>query len=518
MQTRQLRPNMALAIIAFTVLFGVALACARAIQSDEAKFWSVSGNGLLPASTNIAAVPKSIENTPAGQRAAGPRYTPTPDAPHPLPTLLYEPQTYIIEIGDTLGNIAQHYGVSLQQIINENGLLDPDHVEIGQVINIPPPEPDSTGPSLKIVPDSELVYGPSTVDFDLDAFVREQGGYLQNYQEEVDEKLRDGAQIVELVAHNFSVNPRLLLAILEYQSGWVTKTDLDEKAINYPVGLVDERRQGLYRQLAWAATQLNRGYYVWRVNGVGAWLLGDGSVVPINPTINAGTAGVQQFFASLLNREDWLAAISETGVLATYEQFFGYPFLYSFEPVIPADLVQPVMQLPFEADQEWAYTGGPHAGWGDGSAWAALDFAPPGEALGCVENDAWVIAVADGLIIRAENGAVVQDLDGDGKEQTGWSILYMHVEKRQRVEPGTYLKAGERIGHPSCEGGVSTGTHVHLARRYNGEWISADQGIPFVLDGWISQGDGYEYNGYLYRNGKRIEAYAGRSADNGIHR
>ena len=176
------------------------------------------------------------------------------------------------------------------------------------------------------------------------------------------------------------------------------------------------------------------------------------------------------------------------------------------------------MQLPFEPGNVWAFTGGPHGGWAEGSAWAALDFAPPGDAVGCVQSDDWVVAVADGVIVRAGNGAVIQDLDGDGFEQTGWIVLYMHIETRGRVQPGTRLRAGEHIGHPSCEGGVSTGTHVHLARRYNGEWIPVDQFIPFNLDGWISSGNGIEYDGYLTRNGVSIEAYAGRSPNNGIER
>ncbi len=48
--------------------------------------------------------------------------------------------------------------------------------------------------------------------------------------------------------------------------------------------------------------------------------------------------------------------------------------------------------------------------------------------LGCVQSDLWVVAVADGLIIRADQGRVIQDLDGDGNEGTGWIVLYMHIE------------------------------------------------------------------------------------------
>jgi murein DD-endopeptidase MepM/ murein hydrolase activator NlpD len=167
------------------------------------------------------------------------------------------------------------------------------------------------------------------------------------------------------------------------------------------------------------------------------------------------------------------------------------------------------MQLPFEAGATWSFTGGPHGGWDSGSAWAALDFAPPGEAAGCTPSEAWVVAGTNGLIVRAENGAVIQDLDNDGYEQTGWTILYMHIESRDRVEPNTYVYVGDKIGHPSCEGGFSNGTHVHLARRYNGEWIPADGNLPFNLEGWISSGNGVEYDGSLTRGDKVVEAWEG---------
>jgi LasA protease len=181
-------------------------------------------------------------------------------------------------------------------------------------------------------------------------------------------------------------------------------------------------------------------------------------------------------------------------------------------------LTQPELQLPFEPGVEWSFTGGPHAGWADGSAWAAVDFAPPGDAVGCVSSNAWVTASADGLILRAKDGAVVEDLDGDGYEQTGWTILYMHIETRDRIAPGARVRTGDKIGHPSCEGGVSNGTHTHIARRYNGEWIPADGSLPFDLSGWISKGTGTEYDGTLTKNGQSIEAWADRRPANQIQR
>jgi murein DD-endopeptidase MepM/ murein hydrolase activator NlpD len=280
--------------------------------------------------------------------------------------------------------------------------------------------------------------------------------------------------------------------------------------MEYPLGFNDSYYAGLYRQAAWTANNLNRGYYLWRVNALSTLPLSDGSYVPMDPTVNAGTAGVQYFLSLFNNRPFWDNDVSRSGFFETYNKLFGYPFDFDVPSLVPANLAQPALQLPFEPGDVWSFTGGPHGGWDSGSAWAALDFAPPGEELGCVSSEAWVVAVASGWIVRAENGAVIQDLDNDGYEQTGWNVLYMHIETRERVQPNTYVYAGERIGHPSCEGGVSNGTHLHLARKYNGEWISADGNVPFNLDGWISSGNGTEYDGYLTRGEVVYEALEGR--------
>lgn len=502
--------------LALFVLVGAILACARLAGLQEVA-WPDAAS-LLPLELAGEETPQPFSWFLPPTRAPGePILTPTPDPPHALPTLRAEPTEYVVQPGEYLNQIAQRFGVSVDDIVQANDLASPDLLEVGQVLTIPAPQPIAVGPDFKILPDSELVYGPASADFDLRAFVEARSGYLAGYSETVNGRDLDGVQIVEWVAQHYSVNPRLLLAVLEYRSGWVTRADPSEDSLASPLG-ISPLGPSLYRQLTWTANNLNLGFYLWRVNGLAAWSLADGSLVAIAPTLNAGTAAVQHLFSLLLERAAWEEAVGEQGLFAVYNALFGYPFDRAVEPLLPGDLAQPEMQLPFEPGEVWRYTGGPHGGWDRGSAWAALDFAPPGEALGCVESEAWIVAVADGLIVRAEEGAVVQDLDGDGYEQTGWTVLYMHVESRQRVEPGTYLRAGERIGHPSCEGGVSTGTHVHLARRYNGEWIPADQSLPFVLDGWVSVGLGREYDGYLQRDGQTVEALGGNSSKNAIQR
>ncbi|MBN1373526.1 MAG: LysM peptidoglycan-binding domain-containing protein [Anaerolineaceae bacterium] len=494
----------------------LAIACVRSSPASQ---------GYIPILTTPA--PASTQPAPAATRnpyqlstraPGAPILTPTPDAPRLMPTARTESESYTVRYGDSLGKIAQRYGVTLQTLIEANNIANPNLLEVGVILTIPAPNPLPPGPNFKIIPDSELVYGPTTIQFSTADFIQKQGGYLARHYEEVEDVYHSGADVVIRVAREYSVNPRLLLALLEYQSGWVTQSNPSETAQNYPMGYINPYYDSLYMQLAWGANNLNRGYYLWKANGITGWILADGQLVPPAPTLNPGTAGVQHFFSLLYGQSDWERAVSGEGLFAVYQSFYGYPFDLAFEPLIPDGLQQPEMQLPFEPGKIWSFTGGPHGGWGNGSAWAGLDFAPPGDALGCVSSNEWVVALADGLILRAENGAVVQDLDGDGFEQTGWTILYMHIETRDRIAAGLPVKAGDRIGHPSCEGGISNGTHVHIARRYNGEWIAADASLPFELDGWVSSGDGIEYNGFLTRNGASIEAWDARKDENQIGR
>ncbi|MCJ7716341.1 MAG: M23 family metallopeptidase, partial [Anaerolineales bacterium] len=104
-------------------------------------------------------------------------------------------------------------------------------------------------------------------------------------------------------------------------------------------------------------------------------------------------------------------------------------------------------------------------------------------------------------------------LISNSKVESPWKIFLSF-----KVEIGSHLVAGDKIGHPSCEGGISTGTHLHIARRYNGEWIPADQDIPFIMDGWVSQGLGYAYQGIMTRGEQAIQAEDSNTDYNHIQR
>jgi len=499
--------------VSFLILTG----CVR--SAPDSPEWKPGSAPSVPTVTSfVGTTPTPSFSLPPIRIPGSPILTPTPDDTHQTSSQLSNPEQYTVLPGDTLGLIARQFSISIDSLMMANDLNDPNTLYIGQILAIPQISIQDTGTPFKIIPDSEMVHGPMSITFDTGIFVQKYAGYLSSYREDIDGISLDGTQIINLVSQNYSVNPRLLLAILEYRSGWLTKSQPASSTLDYPLGLNDNWHIGLYRQLTWAANTLNHGFYLWKVNALPNVMLADGIVVPLAPTINPGTAAVQSLFANLDDYSKWQVDVSPEGFFSVFSNLFGYPFDFAIEPLVPEDLIQPDMVLPFEKNLFWAFTGGPHGGWDSGSAWAAIDFAPPGEAQGCVISHEWVSAVADGLIVRSDNGAVIQDLDGDGFEQTGWTVLYMHIDGIDRVAKGIYLKAGDRIGHPSCEGGISNGTHVHLARKFNGEWIPADGSVPFDLDGWVSSGIGVEYDGYLTRNGQQVEAFDGNNPINQIQR
>lgn len=446
---------------------------------------------------------------------------PTPDAPHN--TLADDPnassgRTHTVVVGDTLGIIAQKYGTTIEELIALNQLDNPDIIHAGQQIIVPgEPVVVPVGPAEKIIPDSELVYGPAAAGFSIVDFLTPLNSHLLRHSEEVEGQLMTGPEIVQLIADRYSINPRLLLAVLEYRAGWVLRANVPARS--FILGREAPGIDSLAGQLNWAANQLNLGFYGRSEGGLRQITVAD-QPVQFDPTINDGTAGVQLWLAAHNDAtyDTWLEETGPDGFAATYARLFGNPFAYTVDPLLPADLAAPELVLPWAEGETWYFTGGPHGAWNTGSAWGALDFAPPGDQLGCVTTDAWTTAMAGGIVTRSGHGAVVVDMDGDGYAGTGWAITYMHLEARDRVPLGTEVEAGDRLGHPSCEGGFSNGTHVHLARSYNGRWINADGDLPFVLSGWASQGLGSEYDGYLVRGDDVREACACRDPMNAISR
>lgn len=491
-------------LLVVTALIAAGLACSR--SSSEVIY--ITATPPRDADGNVIVPPTMTPDTPTDTPIIP---TPNPTRPRPADTGLY-----VVQAGDTLGSIASVYGLTVDELLAANDLPNANALEVGQLITIPGGSL-VYGPGFKIIPDSELVYSPSASDFSITAAVKFRQGFLRAYSEQVDGPLMSGVEIVHFIAVNYSINPRLLLALLEYRGGWLDDPYPAGPFDSYPLGIVKANREGLYKQLLDAADALNYGYYGWKYSGVTSLVLGSGQRIFYAPDLNPGTVGVQYMLSLGVDADQWQRDVHPDGFFATYTALFGDPFAHAVEPITPPDLAQPALALPIPRGEEWVYTGGPHGGYNSGSAWAAIDLAPPEPpeeiklAQGaCYVSPNFVTAAAPGVIARSGDGYVILDLDLDGNEYTGWTLVYLHIDDLERIEAGATVQAGDPLGHPSCQGGFSNGTHLHFARRYNGEWIPVEcadcaPGVtvpPFVLGEWTVHGfEGQEYQGYMSRPG-----------------
>lgn len=416
---------------------------------------------------------------------------------------------YYAQAADTLQTVAIRFGVAPQEITSPDPIPETTFINPGQLLIIPRRLSNTTS-SLQLIPDSEVVYSPSAVDFDTLEFARQAGGYLHSYQEwHKSTGMKSGAEIVERVAIENSVNPRLLLALLEYHSHWVYGAPQTQEERDYPMGLILPSAKGLYNQLVWTVNQLSVGYYAYREGRLTQIRFSNGALARLAPDLNAGSAALQYYFSKLYDAQGWVEALNpQSGFPALHKTMFGDPWERArrVEPLFPPGITQPQMILPFTRNWTWSFTGGPHGAWEQEGAYAALDFAPGSTSPGCVPTDAWAVAAAAGLVARTGPGLVVLDLDGDGHEQTGWVLLYLHIAEKGRVQLGQWVAQGDPIGHPSCEGGFATGTHIHIARKFNGEWVPAYGPLAFNLGGWIAHAGPRAYLGTLTRNGVTVKA------------
>ncbi len=308
--------------------------------------------------------------------------TPGPGQPGewftPDPELTIPPFTYQTQPGDTLTALAARFGVSPEQISPaqpSNVLLKP-----GQQLIIPnvlgePPYPSAA------LPDSIVLNTPAAAGFQTADFIAQAGGYLSTYREQMDTgEWLSGSEIVQRVATESSINPQVLLAFLEFRSGWVRGEPFNPSQVDYPIGFYVPDYHGLYLELSLVAKELNIGYYGWRQGTLTELVFPSSVHVRISPGLNAGSVAVQNLASKFyLRQQDWQDEVyGPHGFLAIYKAMFGdaWEAADRVGPIFPADLVQPSLELPFNPGEDWSLTSGPHISWRTGTPRGALRLCP----------------------------------------------------------------------------------------------------------------------------------------------
>ena len=452
-------------------------------------------NKIIPSDTpSTTATPNPVPTSKAREdpvRKRRPKY---------MPGELVE---YTALDGDTLPALASRFNTTEKEIRAANPIL-PEHVTTlpqGLPMQIPIYYRSGWGSSFKILADAQYVNGPADKGFSARSYTDRQPGWFKYYNTWADSRNLRGGELIDYIAEVYSISPRLLLAILEYLTGALTspvyRDDFNTaNVLRFP----GDKYKTLNGQLNQLAEFFNDHYYCYKAGNFIEYELRDGSLIRIDPWLNACSAVLQAYFAEYFTPAEYYHAIGPEGFVKTYKKMFGdFPPVEEYPAHIPGSLEQIELRLPFKDGEAWTYTGGPHTAWGSRHPYAAIDFAPPANQHGCFVSYAEVIAPHSGTIVRTGTGMAMLDMDDDGDERTGWVMLFLHLKTESILPVGTHVEMGDVMGHPSCDGGTSSGTHVHLARKYNGEWIEAGGVIPLNMDNWITENGAEKYEGKMRR-------------------
>ena len=125
------------------------------------------------------------------------------------------------------------FGVEPEQIASPQD-IPTGLINAGQIFTIPNVVGD-TSPHDHLLPDSEIIYSSSAIGFDAQDYARTFAGYMANYREYLPSQWFNGAGVVQKVAVENSLNPRLLLSILQYQSNWVLGEPTTDSISDNPI-------------------------------------------------------------------------------------------------------------------------------------------------------------------------------------------------------------------------------------------------------------------------------------------
>ncbi|NPV55359.1 MAG: peptidoglycan DD-metalloendopeptidase family protein [Anaerolineae bacterium] len=368
-----------------------------------------------------------------------------------------------------------------------------------------PEEPTETPaqPAWQLLADGTFVYGPQLDGFDLAGYLAGAGIGREAY-----------ADVIFGRSQVYSFNPKVMLAAAEVASGWVSSPDADPEqpfALGSPG--FDAELDQMAEVMVDAYYQHLYGYSAMdpATRELPTFTLADGSSFQPAGETNAGTYALIAGLALSRDAQSMLVALDPNlpeGFYQTYLRLFGEDPLAEINHVPGSGLralaaPSGMLQLPYAIGDAWGF-GGVHGYTGSGTDMSSIDFYT-GVDWGGNTSAMWVTAAAAGTVKSKTNCYVEINHGG------GWSTSYYHLENVQ-VSTGASVNINDNLAviantlpEATCNGGSSTGPHVHFTLRYNGAYYPLDSSD---LSRWVihSGRSNYDTNCdymYLTRDGEK---------------
>ncbi|NJN66913.1 MAG: peptidoglycan DD-metalloendopeptidase family protein [Chloroflexaceae bacterium] len=334
-----------------------------------------------------------------------------------------------------------------------------------------------------------LSYEPDFYQPRIALFLDAHPGPLKAVRFQVGRRSHTFADVLVGLSSLYSLNPTILLALLEQQSRLLSTAHPSAEQMALAMGFEDEGRRGLHGQVRWAALQMRLALRDYAVRVPSAPLpslvFADGTQRAVPASISLSRYVLSRVLAPTTS-PDHLPAMLET-FLQTYTRLFGDPRIPPTDWPHPAQpfLTRP-MERPFRVTSFFDHetpllheNGTTHSFWGqddpalsyDGHTGWDYAMQPPDR----------VLAAAGGTVVFAGNSndgcaepaqAVILD------HANGYRTLYWHLHTIE-VEVGQTVATGTPLGVAGATG-CATGPHLHFQVQYLGRDVD-----PY---GWCGSG------------------------------
>jgi hypothetical protein len=308
-------------------------------------------------------------------------------------------------------------------------------------------------------------------DFDIDAYLARRAPHLRKH-----------AESISHWAGYSGVSPKVLIALMELQSGVVSGKNAKRDAMLRPFGNLADGND-FNAQTRDIALALREAMYE------------RDTATTTGPVPLSRTSPLQSLFSLAgAGRAD---AVLRGG--SEFQQVYGRLFNERRQAKAPSPRFQTsansgaaagLLQFPFPRGERW-HVGGAHTNTGSGSfPMSSLDMSLGG-GWGSDQGNVWVAASAGGQFKR--HSSCFAEVVHSG----GWSTTYYHLSNI-RYNTGANVAGNTAIANPAnnrqqalCDGGQSTGPHQHWSLKSNGSFYHLN-GV--YLSGYqiTATGDSYD--------------------------
>lgn len=357
----------------------------------------------------------------------------------------------------------------------------------GAISSVPPAA--DTGSPPPLLDDTRLFYGPGWDVLAVRRFLEGRPGTLANLQIWVGDREMPLADIIVGQSLLYGINPQVVLALLEVQSGLIDAPAPTSQDLDWAMGHRDEEARGLETQIRWAVLELFRSTRDYPM--VHSLVLENGETIPIPDGTNLGSYAVLRVVAqtgdpALLRR---LQGTGESSFVQTFRRLFGEDPRHSWE-ALPTPATAPFLTQPYVGEYEVTSIFDHHYPFLNEDGALTSYFGEEALGLPYDGHDGWdyaldfgvpIVAAAEGVVAWAGNSdngcaSVARGVVLD--HGNGYQTLYWHMD-RVDVEAGQSVSRGAVLGLAGASG-CANGPHLHFGVHFVGREVDPE--------GWCGQG------------------------------